>query len=234
MKNKIRVHYLQQNKREDLANIESWLKKRKYKITKTLLYKNQELPALNKFDWLIIMGGPMNIYEEKKYPWLKAEKKFIKKAIKAGKKVLGICLGGQLIADCLGGKVRKNKYRETGFYPVWLTKAGRKSRLFEGLPGKMNLIHFHGDTFSIPPGCENLAYSRACKNQAFIYNDRVIGLQFHFEYSPEHLKPYLKIKPTGRKKEKYVQSIRQILGQKDKFREIKRIMERILMNIEKR
>ncbi len=227
----IRVHYLQHVKSENLGNIEGWLKKRKYKITKTLLYKNQNLPGLNEFDWLIIMGGSMGVNEEGKYPWLKREKEFIKKSIKADKAILGICLGGQLMADCLGAKVKKNKHIEIGFYPVWLKKAGKKSWLFKGLATKLNLFHWHGDTFEIPKGCKNLAFSKACSNQAFTYGEKAAGVQFHFEYSLNYITENFKIRPKKLIKNKFVQDEKEILSQKARFEEINRIMNKIMSNI---
>ena len=107
----MRIHYLQHVPFEDLANIEKWAENRGHEVSKTLLFSGDGLPKLDKFDWLIIMGGPMNIYEHSKYPWLIKEKKFIGDVINDGKVVLGICLGAQLMADVLGGRVFRNEYR---------------------------------------------------------------------------------------------------------------------------
>lgn len=107
---------------------------------------------MKDFDWLIIMRGSMNIYEEEKYPWLAVEKKFIARTIESGKIVLGICLGSQLIADVLGGRVSRNKYRELGWFPVTLTKEAKDSPVFSALPARFNVFQWHGDTFKIPQG----------------------------------------------------------------------------------
>ena len=229
----MRVHYLQHVEYENLANIEPWLKTRGHKLTRTRLYAGDRPPSTDKFDWLIIMGGPMNIYEEKQYPWLKAEKKFIKSAIKSGKAVLGICLGGQLLSDCLGGKVTRNKYKEIGFFPVELTAAGKKSVIFSGMDKKFTAMHWHGDTFSTPPGAKNLAKSRGCKNQAFEYKGRVFGLQFHFEYAPHHIIEYFKDPANVLKPDKFVQDAETILKDSCGYRQIKTVMEQVLQNAEK-
>jgi GMP synthase-like glutamine amidotransferase len=167
---------------EDLARIEDWAKDRGHGISRTPLFDGQELPGLDEFDWLVIMGGPMNIYEEDKYPWLAREKRFIWDSIASNKIVLGICLGGQLIADVLGGKVRRNLYKEIGWHPIKLTSEGQKSRIFSVLPKTFMAFHWHGDTFEIPPQALRAAESEACANQAFMLG-KAIGLQFHLESS---------------------------------------------------
>jgi GMP synthase-like glutamine amidotransferase len=228
----MRVHYLQHVKYENLANMETWLKKRGHQLTKTLLYKNQGLPDLKLFDWLIIMGGPMNIYEHDKYPWLVMEKQFIKKSVEAGKLVLGMCLGAQLLSDSLGGKVTKNKYKEIGFFPATLTKQGKNSAIFKGLPDEFTVMHWHGDTFSIPKGAVRLVLSKGCKNQAFSYKERAFGLQFHFEYSPRHISPFFKDPQNALQPGKYVQSADIILKNKKGYDGIKGIMRAVLENLE--
>ena len=178
----MRIHYLQHVPFEDLANIESWARSRGHDLSRTMLFSDEKLPEMDHFDWLIIMGGPMNIYEDEKYPWLSREKEFIRQAIASDKIVLGICLGAQLIADVLGGSVRRNEYREIGWFAVSLTEEGSTSPIFSVLPKSFVALHWHGDTFAIPPGAMRIAESQACANQAFI-KGKAIGLQFHLESS---------------------------------------------------
>jgi GMP synthase-like glutamine amidotransferase len=123
---------------------------------------------MDSFDFLAVMGGTMNIYEHDEHPWLIDEKRFIRQAIDAGKKVLGVCLGGQLIADVLGGPVTKNAFREIGWHCVQLTPQARELPLLESSStGELMVFQWHGDTFAIPPGAVCLASSRGCANQAF-------------------------------------------------------------------
>jgi GMP synthase (glutamine-hydrolysing) len=130
----------------------------------------------------------MNIYEEADYPWLAAEKTFIASTVDAGKALLGICLGAQLLADVLGGPVTKGEHREIGWFPVELTEAGRALPVFAGFPNSFPVLHWHGDTFAIPPGAAHTASSAACVNQAFAFDGgRVAGLQFHLEETRESL-----------------------------------------------
>jgi len=106
------LYYLQHVPFEDPANIAVWAGKRGHSVSGSALYDGQQIPAPNQFDWLVILGGPMNVYEEQRYPWLTTEKKFIAEAIAQKKIVIGICLGAQLIADVLGARVYKNSQDE--------------------------------------------------------------------------------------------------------------------------
>jgi GMP synthase-like glutamine amidotransferase len=177
----MRLHYLQHVNFETPANIITWAKKKNISISKTLFFEKSYFPDLNEFDFLVIMGGPMNIYEEGKYHFLKEEKKFIEKSISNNKKVFGICLGAQLIADVLGSKVYKNKFKEIGWFPVNMTGEGKKNHFFEGTPEIFNAFHWHGDTFDIPSEASLIFSSEACQNQGFVYGKNTLGLQFHLE-----------------------------------------------------
>ena len=155
---------------------------------------------ISDMDGLIVMGGPMGIADDEQYPWLAAEKAFIKQMIDQNKPVLGICLGAQLIADVLGAKVGpvrrslgeggKNEHKEIGFYecrasvPLALNDRDGRSTFF---PEQFVPFHWHGDTFGIPEGAVRLASSEATENQAFLYKTNVLALQFHLETTEESL-----------------------------------------------
>lgn len=188
----MRIHCLTHVPFEDAANIGNWAYERGYPLRYTRFYGDGLLPSLDSYDLLAIMGGLMNVYEHDAYPWLITEKEYIRRAIEAGKKVIGICLGGQLIADVLGGPVRRNEHKEIGWHPVRLTREGRASALFASLPNEFTVFQWHGDTFETPPGAQNLAVSEACANQAFLYGNHVLGLQFHLEYMEESIRKMLR------------------------------------------
>jgi GMP synthase-like glutamine amidotransferase len=188
----VRVRYLQHVPYEGVGSIRDWAGARRHDLSGTLLsagpHESPGLPTLDAVDFLVVMGGPMNVYEHDAYPWLVAEKDFICSCIGAGKPVLGICLGAQLIADALGGEVTRAPYEEIGWYPVELTAAGRELPVFSGFPDRFTALHWHGDMFSIPAGAVHVASSAACPNQAFSYDGgRVVGLQFHLEETRESL-----------------------------------------------
>lgn len=228
----MRIHSLEHEPFEGLANIAVWAKSKGHSTTRTLLFKNEKLPDMSDFDWLVIMGGSMNIYEEEKYPWLAREKKFIKDAIASKKIVLGVCLGAQLIADVLGGRVSRNRYTEIGWYPVNLTKEARNSSIFSSFPEKFVAFHWHGDVFKMPPGAKKIAESKACENQAF-ETGKAIGLQFHLDYSVESIELMLNHCSNEIVNGKYIQEPDEIISQISNVSKTQRLLNLLLDSIER-
>ena len=228
----MRIHSLEHEPFEGLANIEVWAKNRGHSISRTQLFKNEELPCISDFDWLVIMGGSMNIYEEDKFPWLKREKEFIDKAIAANKILLGVCLGSQLIADVLGGKVSKNQHKEIGWFPVSLTREAENSSIFSSLPGTFTAFHWHGDTFKIPRGAKRMAQSEGCMNQAFECG-RAIGLQFHLEYSKKSIDMMFRNCGDELVDGKYIQTPDEIISKIGNVYEMNKTLDLILDNMER-
>ncbi|WP_457628216.1 type 1 glutamine amidotransferase [Persephonella sp.] len=226
----MRLHYIQHVHFETPANIFRWAEEKGYRITGTKLFLNEELPPLDSFDILVVMGGPMGVYDEDKFRWLTDEKRYIESAIKENKKILGVCLGAQLIADVLGAKVYKNKEKEIGWFPVQLTPEGKTSQLFSVLPEEFTAFHWHGDTFDIPEGAVHTVKSEACENQAFEYNNgNVVGLQFHLETDPQSAKALVEnsveeLKEKGR----YIQKPDEILSPQENFDQLKELLYRFL------
>jgi GMP synthase-like glutamine amidotransferase len=227
----LRIHYFQHIPFETLDSIADWAALKGHSITTTRFYHAKVLPALEELDWLIIMGGPMSTFETKKYDWLTAEKRFIEKAIRRNCTVLGICLGAQLIADVLGARVYPNAHKEIGWFPVTLTQAGRTAAVFQGFPAEFTACHWHGDTFDMPAGAQWLAQSAACKHQAFIYSERVIGLQFHLELSSTGLAQIIQNCSAELKQSPYIQTAEQLLSRSNDFEASRRLMFRFLDQI---
>jgi GMP synthase-like glutamine amidotransferase len=150
------------------------------------------LPKLDDFSAVVILGGPMNVYEEDRYPFLREEDHFIKESIQRGKKVLGICLGAQLIAKALGAKVTKALVKEIGWFDVSLTGAGLHDPLFSRLPETFSVFQWHEDTFNIPSAGRLIATSNPVPHQAFRYGENAYGLQFHLEVTEEMIREWMK------------------------------------------
>ena len=144
------------------------------------LHLGDALPAPGDVDAALSMGGPMNVYEEERYPFLRAETRFLQLAAEIRLPILGICLGAQMIAKAAGAAVTKNHVEEVGWSSVNLTAAGEDDLLFHGLPPVLPVFQWHGDTFAIPEGGRLLATGSECRNQAFGYRGSY-GLQFHLE-----------------------------------------------------
>ena len=147
----------------------------------------EEYPAVEDVDLLVIMGGPMDADDEDASPWLVPEKRFVAQAIAAGRLVLGVCLGAQIVAEVLGGRVLRADEEEIGWYPVAISEAGASEPLFARWPDEVVVGHWHGDTFQLPLGMEPVLFSEATRNQAFVFEGRVVGLQFHLEWDPASL-----------------------------------------------
>jgi GMP synthase (glutamine-hydrolysing) len=184
----MKIFYLQHVPFEGLAFIESWIESKNISPIPVRIFNNDPFPNVEDVDMLIVMGGPMSVYEEDKHPWLVEEKRFIVDVIRKGGVVLGICLGAQLIADVLGARVYPNQHKEIGWFPIELTEKGAASELFGFLPKRLEVFHWHGDTFDLPPGAVRMARSEGCLNQAFVHGDRVVGLQFHLESTGESIR----------------------------------------------
>jgi GMP synthase-like glutamine amidotransferase len=181
----MKIRCLQHVPFEGPAGIGDWARARGHALAVTHLHAGEPLPDPAGFDWLVVMGGPMGVGDTGVHPWLAPEKDLIRQAIAAGRTLVGVCLGAQLIAEALGARVYRNPEKEIGWMPVTLTEAGRASPVLGFLPPDIEVFHWHGDTFELPAGAVHLAASGACAHQAFLYGERVLGLQFHLESTAE-------------------------------------------------
>ena len=225
------IHYFQHVPFEGLGSIENWAKKPDHKVTATRFYEDHKLPFIDICDMLIVMGGPMGVYDEDKYDWLTEEKRFIEKAIVRGKKVIGICLGAQLIAEVLGSKVYKNKEKEIGWMPLQLTAEGKSAHVFSDFAEGQNVFHWHGDTFDLPNGAIQLARTEACEQQAFLYDKHVLGLQFHLETTEESVASMIEnCKEDLEQGGAYVQTVAQ-LSNEDHIYRCNRLIEKIITKL---
>lgn len=228
----LRIHCFQHVSFEGPGCIEDWIGERGHSLGITRLYKGESLPAVEEADWLIVTGGPMSVNDETQHRWLVAEKAFIKRAVDAGKMVLGICLGAQLIASALGAQVYPTNEKEIGWFPVFSTNEGSRHSLFESA-NSHPVFHWHGDTFDLPAGATLLASSEACLNQAFSVGERVVGLQYHLEITPDGLHEMLRHGERELKEALFVQRKEEILSQQGLTKETNGRMFRLLDHLEK-
>ena len=177
---------------EDLGTIEQAMIHRGISYRYVRLFDGDPLPEdIKNYSGLIILGGPMNVYEEDVYPYLKGEDILIKEAVKRRIPVLGICLGGQLIAKATGAKVNKGTKKEIGWYDLLLTPGGKADKVFKNSPERLTVFQWHGDTFDIPSDATLLAGSVLFPNQAFRIGDNIYGLQFHLEVTQKMISRWI-------------------------------------------
>jgi len=225
---KLRIHYFQHVLHEGLGSIEEWVSISGHSLTSTKFFERATLPEMFDLDWLIIMGGPMSVNDEEQFPWLTDEKKFIRQAIDEGKTVLGICLGSQLVSSALGAKVYNNKEKEIGWFDVEFTCFAKSNNMFFDMESRVKVFHWHGDTFDLPEDAIHLAYSKACKNQAYLYKDRVLALQFHLEPTWDLLLGMIESGRNELTSGKYIQSEDELLRHRQLLESNKKIMFALL------
>jgi GMP synthase (glutamine-hydrolysing) len=181
---------------EGPGTIEDHLRAANIPFTLIDLEQGQTLPDIQAYSHVVIMGGPMAVYEMDRTPYLRDEACLIEQAVKANKHVLGVCLGAQMLAHVLGARVYPGRTKEIGWYDVTLTEEGMHDPCMAELavPGKSvaQVFQWHGDTFDLPGGAARLASSELYPNQAFRYRDRIYALQFHIEVTPGIVHGWLK------------------------------------------
>jgi GMP synthase-like glutamine amidotransferase len=187
----MRLHVFQHVAFEGPGEIARWARERGHALAFTRWFEGAPAPELDAVDGLVVMGGPMNIYEHRPHPWLRAEKEFLARALAGGRPVVGVCLGAQLLADVLGGRVYQNGTREIGWWPLRWRAEARAAPGWDFLPETSTPLHWHGDTFDLPPRAQWLAETPDCAHQAFAWGRLALGLQFHLEASAESMRGLL-------------------------------------------
>lgn len=225
----MRAHVFQHVPFEGPGSIAPWLEARGTTIGVTRFYQNDPLPKVEEIDFLVVMGGPMSVNDEHVFPWLVAEKRFIREMIDHGKPVLGICLGAQMIANVLGSKIYRNAEKEIGWWPIQSTPAAEHPHTVFRFPDQCVVFHWHGETFDLPRGATQLAQSAACANQAFQFGANVIGLQFHLETTPASARELVANCRDELVPAKYIQSESTILAAPpEQYASINVLMEKVL------
>jgi GMP synthase-like glutamine amidotransferase len=216
------------------TNISFWAAAKGHQVSQTYICNNDKLPPVDSFDWLMVMGGSQNAWDDQGYSWLQEEKVFVAEALAQGKLYLGICFGAQLLAEALGGKIFPNEHKEIGWHEVSLNHQGRESFLFQDVPSPFVTFHWHSDHFSLPDNCTRLAFSPATENQAFVCSERpAVGLQFHPEYTRNMVRYYAAGHSQDWVPDRYVGSGVEVLARTEEIRDTYWLMEALLNNMEK-
>lgn len=214
------IHILQHVAHEDAGYIINWAAERNFSTSTTLLSSGEALPEKEKFDWLVIMGGPMSVHDEQQYPWLVAEKNLVRQAMQENKIVIGICLGAQLIAHVAGAEVGPNTQPEIGFFPVDFNEHAKKDPVFRYFPKHLTTFHWHGDIFGLPENAVNMASTEITPCQAFRLNETIFGFQFHPECTIKSISSMIEYGKKELNTARFVQS----------EPEIRRLMNHIILN----
>ncbi|MEW5909207.1 MAG: type 1 glutamine amidotransferase [Thermodesulfobacteriota bacterium] len=213
----MKIHFFQHVQFEGPGSISSWAEKMGHRISTTRLFAGDSFPPLGEIDWLFIMGGPMGAGDDLAYPWLLKEKKYIEKTILSGKPIIGICLGAQILAHVLGARVYPNRFKEIGWFPVRFTTEGLAMSHFQGMPEKINVFQWHGDTFDMPDGAILTATGEVCENQSFLFGKTVFAFQFHLEATEQSAAALIKHCGHEIIEAPYIQSAGRILEKKSDF-----------------
>jgi GMP synthase-like glutamine amidotransferase len=223
----VRVQVLQHVPFEGIGSIQPWMDLNRALVSTTRLFAGETLPLPDDFDWLVVMGGPMSVNDEKAHAWLRPEKRLIAGAVKSGKTVLGICLGAQLIASALGARVYPNASKEIGWFPVRRTGpvTVEIAHLF---PDDIEVFHWHGETFDLPKGATMFLESQACANQAFAVGRKVIGLQFHLETTPQSALAMIENSRDEIVPGPTIQTEQEMMAAPGRFAAINRLMDSVL------
>lgn len=165
-----------------------------YRADYIRVYETHAMPrTIEGYSALIVLGGPMGVYEQETYPFIKGELKLIESALKTNTPALGVCLGAQMMAKAAGAKVYKGKSKEIGWYGVSLTEEGVDDRLFMGLSDEFTVFQWHGDTFDIPGNASRIASSELFENQVVRIGSRAYGIQFHLEVTEKMIKEWIEV-----------------------------------------
>lgn len=167
------------------------LRERKWQVEDLRLWQGRGMPDPTPSHLLILMGGPMSVNEEDVYPFLSEEKAFLRQWIGGGNPTLGICLGAQLIADVLGGRVYKGHSEEIGWYEVTLSEEGKRDPHLHFFPSTFPVFQWHSETFDLPDGAALLATSQDYPHQAFRFGDLTYAFQFHLEMTESMIRRWL-------------------------------------------
>lgn len=211
--------------------IEEWFQAKDHFLVQVHPYRGDILPTMEKFDSLIVMGGPQSPLEIEKAPYLRSEIQLIEHALKQNMPILGFCLGAQLIGEALGAKTERSPHKEVGVYPITLTAEGEADPIFENVQKTFQVTHWHNDMPGLTKTSKILAYSEGCPRQVIRYTEKALGFQCHPEITFQLAQELVDNCPEDLKPNQYVQSAEEFL--EHNFQMINQTMIHILDNFYK-
>jgi GMP synthase-like glutamine amidotransferase len=223
----MRVHVFQHVPFEGLGSLAEILASRGDEVTWTRWYEPEPAAPPRGPHWLIVLGGPMSVHDEAALPWLRAEKAALRAALAAGRPVLGLCLGAQLLAEVQGGTVSRNPQREIGWWPV-VAEPGAPEWFRALLPPDGQVFHWHGETFALPPDAALLGSSNGCRQQAGAWGERVLALQYHLETTPASAAALVTHCPGDLAPGPFVQTAAELLGAAARYAALRPLADRLV------
>ena len=205
-----------------------WISNKGHHLNYTRFYDGNTLPDASTVDMLIIMGGPMDVFDFHIHSWMEDEIEWVKDFIKSGKPVLGICLGAQIITAALDGEVYPGPHKEIGWHNLQFLPSLGDYKICRDLPTTHKVFHWHGDTFDIPDGATRIAGSHAFPNQGFIHGNHVVALQFHLEVTPESVRELVDNCREELVDESFIQSEKEILSEQSYFKTNQQVLLQFL------
>ncbi len=218
MTDPIVVHCLQHSERVRALSVADWAAARGIDLRIIRIDEREPLPAAPLVERLVVLGGAMMTDQVDEHPWLDLERDWLRAVIQHGHaRVLGICLGSQLLAEALGGKVTRAEVPEVGWQQVVRTSDGDSHPVFSALPEQFDAMQWHYDAWQLPPGAQLVATSDGCPTQAFAYGDRVLAVQFHPEFTLERTRELAATTTDDLTPRGCIQSPEQFLADPERF-----------------
>jgi GMP synthase-like glutamine amidotransferase len=224
------IHLVRHDDFEIPGGIGTWAASRGRPLRDIFFFREGDSapPAPAEVDTLVIMGGTMSANDEATLPWIRREKLWVSEVVTSGAKVLGICLGCQILASILGGRVYRNAHREIGWFPVRRTEEARRTAIGSAIPEVHESFLWHSDTFDIPPGAVRVAASEASVNQGFVWRESVAGVQFHPEMTRDGAAVIVANSAHEIVPGPYVQEAETFLTGPERYAALERVMHAIL------
>ena len=207
----MRIHCLLQTQEPACGFFPQWAARHGHSWQCTVAPRSDGFPSRSELDCLVVLGGPMSVWQEDRYPWLREQKRYLESLIEAGTPILGICLGAQLVASVLGAKTYRGPHSEVGWFSVESTPEVKDTWLGDTLPGQFKTFLWHTDTYDLPDGAVRIARSRAFENQGFVWK-HVLALQFHLEVTPAWVRMLVNRDADQLVEAPYSQSAETVLG----------------------